>query len=293
MKISNSSIIASVDQVEDDSPARIAFEHIMNGQSGRGIFVVSNYEFFEVHNLKATVPYLGTKKTRLFDVNSYKGIIENAEIECSVVYTSGIAMNQCSVKKSIIDVDSISNSMISQSDITCLYNPIDRCDFVDMRGNVIRVKGITNCTFNNIVCRTENFIKTTASVSNCIFFNIDLGNGKYLIDGVVDYGIGEKKQDVVVSNCRFMNCYTDRADRNIITGNQTHHKFFSDKTVPYTVVCKNCIGLDQVKKGKFEKIEEKQQECSVTKGVQIGVEIDFGAKLNTKNIGAQSSNQCY
>ena len=273
MKISDSSVTATMGQIGDVSIGGIAFEHIMSGHSGRGIFSVSNYALFEVHNLKTSVPQHKTAKLRLFDVHSYEGIIKNAEIECAVVYAPDIPMEQCSVRMSTVSVDSIKNSLISQSDVSCSYKPIDRCDFSEMKGNSLEAKGVTNCTFNNVVCRTGNFIKTTASVSNCIFSNIDLGNGKYLIEAVVDYGLGDKKQDILVSNCRVINCYTDRADKQIITGSETHHKIFSEKTVPYTVVCKNCMGLNQIKGGKFEEIAVVQQESSVSKGAKFGAGI--------------------
>lgn len=270
MKISDSSVTATMGQIGDVSIGGIAFEHIMNGHSGRGIFSVDNYALFEVHNLKTSVPHHKNAKLRLFDVYSHEGIIRNSEIECAVVYAPNIPMEQCSVRMSTVSVDSLKNSLISRSDISCSHKPIDRCDFTEMKGNSLEAKGITNCTFNNVMCRTGNFIKTTASVSNCVFSNIKLGNGGYLIEAVVDYGLGDKKQDILVSNCRVINCYTERADKKIITGRETHHKIFSDKTVPYTVICKNCMGLNQIKGGKFEEIAVMQQESSASKGAKIG-----------------------
>lgn len=238
-----------------------------------GLFMVSNFESFEVQNLKTQIPFHHTNKLPLFDVHTYKGKIENAEIECSVIYAPNIPMNQCTIRKSEIDVTSMSNCLVSQSDITCNYNSIDKCDFSEMKNNTICCKGVTNSTFNNIVCIDQNFIKTTASISNCIFSNIDLKNGKYVIEADVDYGLGDKKQDIMVLNCRFINCYTDRSDKEIIVGNQTHHTLFTDKTTPYAVSRINCMGLNQVKGGEFNEIAIEQQDSLALKGAKIGAGI--------------------
>lgn len=237
------------------------------------LFSVSNFDSLEIQNLKTQIPFHHTNKLQLLDGYAYSGKIENAEIECSIIYAPHISMNQCTIKKSEIDVTSISNCLISQSDITCDYNSVDKCDFSEMKNNTIRCKGVTNSTFNNIACKDQNFIKTTASISNCIFSNIDLKNGKYLIEADVDYGLGDKKQDILVSNCRFINCYTDRSDKEIIVGNQTHHTLFTDKTTPYAVPRTNCMGLNQVKGGEFNEIAIEQQDSLALKGAKIGAGI--------------------
>lgn len=274
MKIIDTCIIDTISQVRDNTTTTdVIFEHLMTGRSTKAIFSVQNYNMFEVRNFKTVLPNLKSNKLMLFDAHSYEGLIENSEIDNSIIYTPGIIMNQCTVQMSELDVSALKNSVISQSNIKCPYNSIDRCDFNDMRENVVKAKGFTNCTFNNIVCRTENFIKTTASISNCIFSNVDIGNGKYLIEAIVDYGLGDKKEDIYVKDSRFINCCTDRADKKIITGNSTHHKIFADKTVSYNVQCKNCMGINQIKGGSFAEIKVEKQVSSTLNGAKIGASI--------------------
>ena len=241
------------------------------GYGNRGIFSVSNYTVFEVHNLKTIVSSQRIQKFRLFDVQSSKGIIDNAEIESSVIYAPGIVMNQCSVRASVVEVAAIENSLISQSEISCVCKAIDRCDFTDMKENTVETKGISNCTFNNISCKTKRFLKTTALINNCIFSNVDLGNGNYLIEIAVDSGSSNKSSDVLVTNCRFINCYTDRADKKIITGYEIQRKSTPNKIVPFFVNCNNCTGLNQVNGGDFKEIKVEQQDSAMSKGAKIGV----------------------
>lgn len=242
-----------------------------SGYCNRGVFSVSNYTVFEAHNLKTIVSPQRTQKFRLFDVQSSKGIIENAEIESSVIYAPGIVMNQCSVRASVVEVAAIENSLISQSEITSLCKSIDRCDFTDMSENSVETKGVSNCTFNNISCKTKRFIKTTASINNCIFSNVDLGNGNYLIEVAVDSGSSNKGSDALVTNCRFINCYTDRADKKIITGYEIQRKSTPNKIVPFLVSCNNCMGLNQINGGEFKEIKVEQQDSAMSKGAKIGV----------------------
>ena len=93
--------------------------------------------------------------------------------------------------------------------------------------------------------------------------------GFSLIHVKLDYGLGDKKKDISVSNCRFINCYTERSDKKLISGTEIHHTLFSDKEKTYDVKCPNCMGLNDVKSGNFVEISI-QKDTSVSAGAKLG-----------------------
>ena len=106
---------------------------------------------------------------------------------------------------------------------------------------------------------------------------MNLGNGKYLVEADISYGLGDKKQEVFIKNCQFINCCTDRADRKLATGTQTRSGLFSDKKTPYEIQYVDCSGLNEIKGGEFVEQEVYTEE-----------QTSMGAKIATK-IGAALS----
>ena len=243
------------------------------------MFLVDNCKNFEVHNLKTSIPCQKGRLLSLFNICAFEGIVENAEIEHSLISVTR-PMRQSSVRESVIRANGIEQSLIRQSTVFCEYHQIDRCNFEKMKDNFVQTGGVINCTFNGISCKNQNFIKTTATISNCIFANANLGNGKYLVEANISYGLGDKKQEVFIKNCQFINCCTDRADRKLATGTQTRSGLFSDKKTPYEIQYVGCNGLSEIKGGEFV-----EQEVNTVEQTSMGAKIaaQIGAALSIIN----------
>lgn len=270
LRIVDCNIIADTSLLSNSVATSSELEGLLRVSNSYGMFSISNYEAWEMRNVEVTVSHCGAEKLNLIQVSSYNGKIENSKFNGVVIYTADADIHQCTFENSTIKVGKICNSRISQCEVEC-DGIIDRCDFSDMAGDMtIEAKGITNCTFNNISCRKKNFITTKSTISNCVFSNVNINSGTYLIEAIVDYGLGDKKQDIQLKNCRFVNCYTDRSDKMIVTGQEIKRGIFSDKTLPYVVACNNCTGLNQIKSGTFEAVQVTQDASSVSMGAKIG-----------------------
>ena len=217
----------------------------------------------------------------LFEIDANSISFSNCEMrnaQISAVHSDNGYMDKCSLYGCDCNIMNISNCIIDNSDINTytLDASINKCTFENMRERTISAKIISNSTFNNIHNKKKQFIDITGAIDNCIFSNVNMEAGFPLIYVKLDYGLGDKKKDIVVSNCRFINCYTERSDKKLISGIEIHHTLFSDKEKPYEVKCPNCMGLNDVKSGSFvEKPMPKDSKLST--GAKIGAGLGAAA----------------
>ena len=243
--------------------------------NSRIIFEIRCNEFV-AENVKALwwIHVPNTYQYELFDIMAQHGIINNCEFTRAKISAlcSEVNMDSCSIYDSDCTLNQITNSLISNSDIDVSSNAtsvIDKCIFINMHERSVRAKNIRNSTFDNVHNKKRQFIDITGNLDNCIFSNVNMSAGFPLIYVELDYGLGDKKKDIVVSNCRFINCYTERSDKKLISGTEIHHTLFSDKKKPYEVKCPNCMGLNDVKSGTFVE-KPMPQDSKMSTGAKIG-----------------------
>lgn len=210
----------------------------------------------------------------LFEISANNATLSNCEFknaQISALSSNNSYMDKCSLYNCECMIMNMSNCIIENSDINvyALDTSINKCTFENMHERTIRAKIISNSTFNNIHNKEKQFIDITGGIDNCIFSNVNMAAGFPLIYAKLDYGLGDKKKDIVVSNCRFINCYTERSDKKLISGTEIHHTLFSDKEKPYEVKCPNCMGLNDVKSGTFVE-KPMPQDSKMSTGAKIG-----------------------
>lgn len=237
-------------------------------------FIVRGYSKFASNNIQTSWSEQPTKDKRygLFEIHASNGTISNCILEnIEIEYSSDVCVENSTIKNAKCSVKSLSHCQIENSEID-VDDLIDTCDFSNMTEVTVTANNISNSIFSNINNETDDFITINSSVSNCIFSNVNMVDGVYLIFACVSSGIGDKRGDVRISNCRFMNCYTDRYDKKLISGQETKYGLFSDKRLPYEPICSNCMGLNDVKSGKF--VEQKVQDTGkISTGAKIGAGI--------------------
>lgn len=219
----------------------------------------------------------------LFEISAENCVISNCEfknayINCS--YYNGL-MDKCTLYDCDVSIRNITNCLVENSFLNkyCIDSTINKCNFQNVVEKQIRAKSIVNSIFDKLECSSD-FIKFETSIDNCIFSNVNMKAGAHLIRAKISYGLGDKKQEAYISNCRFINCYTERSDRKLIVGTETKHTLFSDKEFPYDAKLVNCAGLSDVKGGTFieEKIQNNQQ-ISVGAKISAGLGATFGGTL--------------
>lgn len=237
-------------------------------------FIIGGYAGFTANNLQTSWNKLPTKKTYygLFQISANEGVISNCELNnIEIAYSSHICLEKCTINNSkCYNIKGLSNCKIECSEIYAEL--IDNCEFVNMNEVKVTARNISNSIFDNVFNTEQEFISLTSRIDNCIFSNINMETGFPLIFASIGYGLGDKKPDVYITNCRFINCYTERSDKKLIAGLETKFGLFSDKKTSYEPICRNCFGLNDVRSGKF--IEQKMQETGkMSTGAKIGAGI--------------------
>ena len=147
-------------------------------------------------------------------------------------------INNCRFENCKIDCAGLTNCTLVNCEIAAYDIGITNCSIENPQMVNATRCAVTTCSFFNIVCDNEGIIFIEDSkVVNCIFANVELRNGAYLISGI---------GDCCVSNCKFDNCATERGDLQIVYCEDTTGKFIK-KTKEYDIVESDCIGLDNVK----------------------------------------------
>lgn len=202
--------------------------------------VISRAEFSGISDCISSES--GTINLTIFEQcnNSIQGLRNNIEIkDCLFNYCGG---NTISVLQS-----EIKNSQFNHCVGTVISTPLGRrisdlkicdCEFNDWKPYSHRIHKYDSLI--RIHCRANNNL--CSYVERCLFNGMNVRNG-FLIDIDSEINVGTF---VYVNDCKFLNCTTERDNREILRQLTTYDGLFGKKKEIQVLSATNCTGLDRV-----------------------------------------------